>query len=112
VNDLGVTLSGGGRVATVRLNWPKALNALNSGVMRAMAATTGSLNSDVGVGAIVIIGSEKAFAAGADIKETAERSAVEMLTTDWFSGWDAVAECRTPLIAPSPASCLEGGASS
>ena len=47
-----------------------------------------------GVGAIVITGSEKAFAAGADIKEMAERSAVEMLMADWFSGWDAIAQVR------------------
>jgi enoyl-CoA hydratase len=98
-----------GRVAIVRLNRPKALNALNSAVMRAVAAAIGALDDDAGVGAIVITGSEKAFAAGADIKEMAERSAVEMSMADWFSGWDAVAKCRTPLIAAVSGFALGGG---
>jgi enoyl-CoA hydratase len=98
-----------GRVATIRLNRPKALNALNNAVMRAMAAAIGTLDADADVGAIVITGSEKAFAAGADIKEMAERSAVEMQMADWFAGWNAVAGCRTPLIAAVAGFALGGG---
>ncbi len=98
-----------GRVATLRLNRPKALNALNSAVMRAMAEKIVALDADEGVGAIVITGSEKAFAAGADIKEMVERSAPEMLMLDWFAGWDAVARCRTPLIAAVSGFALGGG---
>lgn len=98
-----------GRVALIRLNRPKALNALNSEVMRILAATVTALDRDIEVGAIVITGSEKAFAAGADIKEMAERSAVEMLLEDWFAGWDAVGRCRTPLIAAVSGFALGGG---
>ncbi len=97
------------RVALVRLNRPKALNALNSAVMRAMAETVRALDIDDGVGAIVIAGSERAFAAGADIKEMVDRSAAEMLMLDWFAGWDAVARCRTPLIAAVSGFALGGG---
>ncbi|ADP72597.1 Enoyl-CoA hydratase/isomerase [Rhodomicrobium vannielii ATCC 17100] len=98
-----------GRVAILRLNRPKALNALNNSVMRAMAAAIAALDTDTGVGVIVITGSDKAFAAGADIKEMADRSAVEMAMSDWFSGWDAVARCRTPLIAAVSGFALGGG---
>ncbi|MGQ3672919.1 enoyl-CoA hydratase [Xanthobacter sp. TB0136] len=98
-----------GRVAIVRLNRPKALNALNLAVMTEMSKVITALDSDVDVGAIVITGSEKAFAAGADIKEMAERSSVEMLLADWFAGWDAVGRCRTPLIAAVSGFALGGG---
>lgn len=98
-----------GRVAIVRLNRPKALNALNFEVMTEMAKAITALDRDTDVGAIVITGSEKAFAAGADIKEMAERTGVEMLLGDWFSGWDAVAHCRTPIIAAVSGFALGGG---
>ncbi len=98
-----------GRVAIVRLNRPKALNALNFEVMTAMGKAITALDRDVEVGAIVITGSEKAFAAGADIKEMAERTGVEMLLGDWFAGWDAVAHCRTPMIAAVSGFALGGG---
>ena len=98
-----------GRVAVLRLNRPKALNALNGAVMHAMAKAVRELDAGTGIGAIVITGSEKAFAAGADIKEMADRSAVEMMMADWFSGWEALAKCRTPLIAAVSGFALGGG---
>jgi enoyl-CoA hydratase len=107
--DGPVLLTREGRVALIRLNRPKALNALNAEVMRALATIVTALDGDIGIGAIVITGSEKAFAAGADIKEMAERSAVEMLLEDWFAGWDAVYRCRTPLIAAVSGFALGGG---
>ncbi|MGE4373650.1 MAG: enoyl-CoA hydratase [Xanthobacter sp.] len=98
-----------GRVAIIRLNRPKALNALNFQVMNAVAKAITTLDHDAEVGAIVVTGSEKAFAAGADIKEMAERSAVDMMLDDWFADWQIVAHCRTPLIAAVSGFALGGG---
>ncbi len=98
-----------GRVAILTLNRPKALNALNSAVMRQLVELTGSLDRDPEVGAILITGSEKAFAAGADIKEMEDRSAMEMMLADWFSEWEALERVRTPMIAAVSGFALGGG---
>ena len=98
-----------GRVAILTLNRPKALNALNSAVMRQLVELTGSLDRDPEVGAILITGSEKAFAAGADIKEMEGRSAMEMMLADWFSEWEALERVRTPMIAAVAGFALGGG---
>ncbi|MEC5324306.1 MULTISPECIES: enoyl-CoA hydratase [unclassified Aurantimonas] len=98
-----------GRVAILTLNRPKALNALNSAVMRQLVELTGSLDRDPEVGAILITGSEKAFAAGADIKEMEDRSAMEMMLADWFSEWEALERVRTPMIAAVAGFALGGG---
>jgi enoyl-CoA hydratase len=98
-----------GRVAIVRLNRPKALNALNEAVMNAMTAAMPLLDQDPEVGAIIITGSEKAFAAGADIKEMQARSYAEMQARDWFSAWNALSDVRTPMIAAVSGYALGGG---
>ncbi|HDZ72102.1 MAG TPA: enoyl-CoA hydratase [Aurantimonas coralicida] len=98
-----------GRVAILTLNRPKALNALNSAVMRQLVELTGSLDRDPEVGAILITGSEKAFAAGADIKEMEDRSAMEMMLADWFAEWEALERVRTPMIAAVAGFALGGG---
>ncbi|MEP0510694.1 MAG: enoyl-CoA hydratase-related protein, partial [Aurantimonas coralicida] len=77
--DKVVLTSREGRVAILTLNRPKALNALNSEVMREIVRLTAELDRDPGVGAILITGSEKAFAAGADIKEMEDRTVMEMM---------------------------------
>jgi len=97
------------RVATITLNRPKALNALNATLMGEVVAAAEELDADRDVGAIVITGSERAFAAGADIKEMLAQSYQDMLLSDWFAGWDRLAAVRTPLVAAVSGYALGGG---
>lgn len=97
------------RVATVTLHRPKALNALSLQVMEELTALLADLDRDPAVGAIVITGSERAFAAGADIKEMAEQSYGSMYESDWFAGWEALGRVRTPMIAAVAGYALGGG---
>ncbi len=98
-----------GRVALITLNRPKALNALNLQVMGELVAALQAADQDAGVGCIVLAGSDRAFAAGADIKEMAPQSYHDMYAADWFGGWDAVGRVRTPLIAAVAGFALGGG---
>jgi enoyl-CoA hydratase len=97
------------RVALIRLNRPKALNALNLTVMHELTSVAAELDGDPGIGAIVITGSDRAFAAGADIAEMAPLSYAEVVAADWFAGWEALARVRTPLIAAVAGYALGGG---
>ncbi|WP_354697502.1 putative enoyl-CoA hydratase echA8 [Paraconexibacter sp. AEG42_29] len=96
-------------VATITLNRPKALNALNLQVMRELAAALAELEADPAIGCVLLTGSERAFAAGADIKEMAQASYMDMYMPDWFAGWDAVANFRKPLVAAVAGYALGGG---
>ncbi len=98
-----------GRVATITLNRPKALNALNSQVMAEVTTAAAELDADPGVGAIILTGSEKAFAAGADIKEMANLSFAEVFASDFFAAWGKFAATRTPTIAAVSGYALGGG---
>lgn len=98
-----------GNVALVTLNRPKALNALNSRVMRELAAALAACDADPAIGAIVLTGSEKAFAAGADIKEMQALNFVDVYVGDFLGGWEAVAATRKPLIAAVSGYALGGG---
>jgi enoyl-CoA hydratase len=98
-----------GRVGLITLNRPQALNALNEALMRDVVAAATELDRDSEVGAIVITGSERAFAAGADIKEMATQSYMDMYAADWFAGWGALAAVRTPVIAAVAGHALGGG---
>ena len=98
-----------GRVALITLNRPKALNALNSDMMREVTTATAEFDADEGIGCIVITGSEKAFAAGADIKEMAPKSATEMNRLDYFANWEDISRARTPIIAAVNGYALGGG---
>ena len=99
-----------GRVAIITLNRPKALNALNSTVMTEVGAAVGALDADPGVGAIVITGSDRAFAAGADIKEMATKTYAEAYTEDFITrNWERVTRCRKPVIAAVAGYALGGG---
>lgn len=98
-----------GRVGWITLNRPDALNALNSTLVDELAAAVAAFDADAGVGAIVLTGSERAFAAGADIKQMADKTARDMLVDNPFAALEEVARARTPLIAAVAGFALGGG---
>jgi enoyl-CoA hydratase len=98
-----------GRVGIITLHRPKALNALNSQLMREVVAAVEELDKDSEIGAILITGSDRAFAAGADIKEMQPKSYMDVYLDDFFSAWDKVAAARTPTIAAVAGYALGGG---
>ncbi|ORI17113.1 enoyl-CoA hydratase [Rhodococcus sp. 1163] len=98
-----------GRVGIITLNRPKALNALNSQLMHEVVSAVEDLDGDHGIGAILITGSEKAFAAGADIKEMQPKSYMDVYTEDLFSAWDRLSAARTPIVAAVSGYALGGG---
>ncbi|MDD2694860.1 MAG: enoyl-CoA hydratase-related protein [Anaerolineales bacterium] len=97
------------RVGLVRLNRPGALNALNNQLLRELMDALAAFDADPAIGVMVITGNEKAFAAGADIKEMASASAVEMLQWDNISQFDHIMRLRKPVIAAVSGYCLGGG---
>ncbi len=96
-------------VTLVTLNRPKALNALNSQVLDELLTAMAELDHDPGQRCAVITGSEKAFAAGADIKEMADQGFASMYAHDFFAGWDRFAATRKPVIAAVAGYALGGG---
>jgi len=98
-----------GRVGLVRLNRPQALNALNNTLLRELMDAILAFDADPGIGAMVITGSERAFAAGADIKEMAEATPVEMLLWDNIAQFDRLRQVCKPVIAAVSGHCLGGG---
>lgn len=98
-----------GRVGWITINRPEALNALNTQVMKDVVAAASAFDADDQIGAIVLTGSERAFAAGADIKEMESRSGLDMLIADHFGGWASFAAVRTPVIAAVSGYALGGG---
>jgi enoyl-CoA hydratase len=97
------------RVALITLNRPESLNALNLAMMNEIVGLAAELDADDSVGAIVLTGSPRAFAAGADIKEMASRTYMEAYLSDWVSGWDRLSAVRTPIIAAVSGHALGGG---
>jgi enoyl-CoA hydratase len=98
-----------GRVGVIRLNRPSALNALNMALMSEVAAAVDGFEADQNIGCIVITGSDKAFAAGADIKEMATKSYLDAFMGDFTASWDRVAHARKPVIAAVAGFALGGG---
>ena len=98
-----------GKVGLVRLNRPEALNALNGTVLREVLAALNEFDSDQGIGAVVITGSDKAFAAGADIKEMQSKSYIDVYMEDFFADWELLARIRKPIIAAVAGYALGGG---
>src|SRR5438270_4439094 len=98
-----------GRVGIIRLNRPQALNALNSAVKAELAQAIAAFDADAGIGCILLTGSEKAFAAGADIKEMADKSAVDAFLGDFAGAWHAAANARKPIVAAVAGFALGGG---
>lgn len=97
------------RVGLVRLNRPKALNALNGALMAEIVEALRDFDANESIGAVVITGNERAFAAGADIKEMADASAVEMLQRAHIEPLDRIAKIKKPVIAAVSGWCLGGG---
>ena len=98
-----------GKVGLITLNRPKALNALNTQVLTELLAAARAFEADEKIGAIVLTGSDKAFAAGADIKEMQTRTYAEMYLADFFVGWEEFARLRKPIIAAVAGYALGGG---
>lgn len=99
-----------GHVGIVRLNRPKALNALCDALIVELGRALDDLEADDNIGAIVLTGSEKAFAAGADIKEMADKSYMDAYLEDFITdGWERVTVCRKPVIAAVAGYALGGG---
>ena len=98
-----------GRVGLIRLNRPQALNALNSALIRELAQAIDAFEADNNVGCIVITGSDKAFAAGADIKEMAGKGFTDVFLSDFATTWHRVAAARKPVVAAVAGFALGGG---
>jgi enoyl-CoA hydratase len=98
-----------GRVGLITLNRPKALNALNSTVLAEMLSALTGFEADADIGAIVVTGSEKAFAAGADIKEMQPKVFAEAYMEDFFAGWEGLTRIRKPIVAAVAGYALGGG---
>lgn len=98
-----------GRVGLVRLNRPQALNALNEQLMTELMDALSAFDVDDRVGALVITGNEKAFAAGADIKDMVEATPVEMLLQRRISQFDRIRNIKKPVLAAVSGWCLGGG---
>ena len=97
-------------VGLITLNRPDALNALSQAVIDELGQALDTFEADAAIGAIVITGSEKAFAAGADIKEMHEKSWPDTFVEDFITdGWERVAACRKPVIAAVAGFALGGG---
>jgi enoyl-CoA hydratase len=98
-----------GRVGLITLNRPQALNALNSQLMLELISAAEAFDRSPDTGCIVITGSAKAFAAGADIKEMQSKTYIDAYLSDWFSAWDRLTALRTPIIAAVAGFALGGG---
>lgn len=96
-------------VALVRLNRPKELNALNLELMQQLRDALLHLDADDSVRCIIVTGDERAFAAGADIKQMANRTALDMLNIDQFAIWDSIRKTKKPIVAAVSGFALGGG---
>jgi enoyl-CoA hydratase len=99
-----------GRVGLITLNRPQAMNALCDALIADLGRAFDDLEGDDGIGAIVLTGSDKAFAAGADIKEMKDRDFIDVYSSDFITrGWERAAHCRKPVIAAVAGYALGGG---
>jgi enoyl-CoA hydratase len=99
-----------GRVGLIRLNRPQALNALSNRLMEELAEALDRMEADEAIGAIVLTGNERAFAAGADLKEIKDKSFMEAYLGDFITKtWERTAQCRKPVIAAVAGFALGGG---
>ena len=105
-----ITFEKRGTVALITLNRPQALNALNAQLVRELGQALDAVETDKEIGCAVITGSEKAFAAGADIKEMQSKTFADVFLEDFITnGWEQVTKCRKPIIAAVAGFALGGG---
>ncbi|BAL98749.1 MULTISPECIES: enoyl-CoA hydratase-related protein [Caldilinea] len=97
------------RVGIIQLNRPEALNALNSELMDELVRALQDFDADAHIGCIVMTGNEKAFAAGADIKQMANAGVVEMMSSPFIGYWDTLQNISKPIVAAVSGYCLGGG---
>ncbi len=107
--DLIVNKEAEPHVAHIQLNRPKALNALSPSLMSDLKKTLKMLDEDENIRVIILSGNEKAFAAGADIKQMADKTTIEMYQLDPFAAWDEIPHVKKPLIAAVSGFALGGG---
>ena len=98
-----------GRVGVIKLNRPQALNALNRALVTELSQAIDAFDADDAIGAMLITGNEKAFAAGADIKEMADKSFIEAYLGNFAADWDRAAHARKPIVAAVAGFALGGG---
>ncbi len=98
-----------GRVGIIRLNRPQALNALNRELMSELVQAIDAYEADDAIGCLLITGSDKAFAAGADIKEMADKTFIEVFLGNFAGSWDRAAHARKPIVAAVAGFALGGG---
>src|SRR6185503_4062024 len=98
-----------GRVGVIRLNRPQALNALNKALIGELTHAIETFDADGNIGCMLITGSDKAFAAGADIKEMADKTYIEAFLGDFVGTWDSAARARKPIVAAVAGFALGGG---
>ena len=98
-----------GRVGVIQLNRPQALNALNRALILELTQAIDVFEADAGIGCMLITGSDKAFAAGADIKEMADKTFIEAYLGNFARDWDAPARARKPIVAAVAGFALGGG---
>jgi enoyl-CoA hydratase len=98
-----------GRVGIIRLNRPQALNALNRALVAELIQAIDAFEADAGIGCLLLTGNDKAFAAGADIKEMADKTFIEAYLDNFCADWDRAARARKPIVVAVAGFALGGG---
>jgi len=109
MSDQNIIVETKGRVGVIKLNRPQALNALNRATVTELSQAIDAFEADEAIGCLLITGSEKAFAAGADIKEMADKTFIEAYLGNFVSDWDRAARARKPIVAAVAGFALGGG---
>jgi enoyl-CoA hydratase len=109
MNDKAIAVEKRDRVGVIRFNRPQALNALNAALVNDLSEAIQAFELDGNIGCILVTGSDKAFAAGADIKEMADKSFMEAFMSDFAGNWDCLARARKPVVAAVAGFALGGG---
>lgn len=109
INDKNVLTRVEGRVGIIQINRPKVLNALNQQTMNAVVAALEEFDKSEEIGCLVLTGNERAFAAGADIKQMATATPVDMLKNPFIDYWDRLSRINKPIIAAVSGYALGGG---
>jgi len=109
MSDQNIIVETKGRVGVIRLNRPQALNALNRALIEELGGAVAAFDADDGIGCMLLTGSDKAFAAGADIKEMADKTFIEAYLGNFAASWDGASRARKPIVAAVAGFALGGG---